>query len=112
MFKLNVLQRFCLLGKVFVLQFCVNTVFQGGKKRKSCLWNHFFFAAFTTPFTHLTPTETSSPSFAFQQSVGVGADQPEDDKALGRPRSSLLVPEGGYRKDGEGIFLQGLAVIG
>jgi len=34
----------------------------------------------------------------------VGAVQPGEEKAAGRPDSSLSVPEGAYRKDGENIF--------
>jgi len=30
--------------------------------------------------------------------------QPGEEKAAGRPYSSLPVPEGAYRKDGEGLF--------
>jgi len=35
---------------------------------------------------------------------GAGAFQTEEEKAVGRPYSSLSVPEGAYRKDGENIF--------
>jgi len=34
----------------------------------------------------------------------VGAVQPGEEKAVGRPFSSLSVPEGAYRKDGGNIF--------
>ena len=33
-----------------------------------------------------------------------GAVQPREEKAPGWPYSSLPVPEGAYRKDGEGLF--------
>ena len=38
------------------------------------------------------------------QAEGVGAVQPGEDKAPGWLYSSLPVPEGAYRKDGEGLF--------
>jgi len=34
----------------------------------------------------------------------VGVAQPGEEKALGRPYSSLPVPEGAYKKAGEGVF--------
>jgi len=34
----------------------------------------------------------------------VGAVQPAEEKAVGRPCSSLRVPEGAYKKAGEGLF--------
>jgi len=34
----------------------------------------------------------------------VGADQPEEEKAPGRHSSSVPVPQGGYKKAGEGLF--------
>jgi len=33
-----------------------------------------------------------------------GAVQPGEEKAAGRPHSSLSVPEGAYRKDGQNVF--------
>ena len=38
------------------------------------------------------------------QAERVGAVQSREEKAPGRPYSSLPVPEGAYRQDGEGLF--------
>jgi len=41
---------------------------------------------------------------SFLKAERVGAVQPGEEKAVGRPYSSLPVPEGAYRKDGENLF--------
>ena len=44
----------------------------------------------------------------YEDRLRVGAPQPGEEKALGEPYSSLPVPEGAYRKAGEGFFYRGI----
>jgi len=39
-----------------------------------------------------------------EERLRAGAVQPGEEKAAGRPHSSLPVPEGAYKKAGEGLF--------
>ncbi|GAB0205580.1 hypothetical protein GRJ2_003023600 [Grus japonensis] len=41
---------------------------------------------------------------SYEDRLRVGIVQPGEKKALGRPNCGLPVPEGAYRKDGEGLF--------
>ncbi|PKU32479.1 hypothetical protein llap_17218 [Limosa lapponica baueri] len=42
----------------------------------------------------------------FEDRLRVGVVQPGEEKVLGRPYSSLLVAEGGYRRAGEGLLVR------
>jgi len=41
---------------------------------------------------------------SYEERLRVGVVQPEEEKAVGRPYSSLPVPEGAYKRAGEGLF--------
>ena len=42
----------------------------------------------------------------YEDRLRVGVGQPGEEKAPGRPSSGLPVLKGGYRKDGEGLFIR------